>query len=385
MSHRALGLSVAAALFAAGGFTGAVAAGEVKLPSVMVWTAYGTGSSGNAQSVAIGNMLKNRHGTSLRVLPGKNDISRMTPLRDGKADFCACGIASYFGQEGVGQFAKGDWGPQPLRVLMTSIGSFGLGVATAKDANIGTPSDMKGKRVAWVRAGDALNIGTTAYLAFGGLTWDDVEKVVFGGFGESMKGLINDQVDAAFMSTVTPYAKQLAASPRGIRWPVLSHNDRAGWERFLTVAPYFQKHMATSGAEVSKDKPWEGSGYSYPILVTNAAYDADVVYSLVKSLHQGYDDYKDAAPGAKGWAMQNQNFAWVLPYHDGSIRYFREIGVWTNAMQAHNDRLLKRQEVLAGAWKKFIATSPAEEQFKAEWMKARNGALEAAGFVPVFM
>ena len=287
-------------------------AGEVKLPKQLAWTAYGTTSSGYAQSVAIGNMLKNRHGTALRVLPGKNDVSRMTPLKNGKADMCACGIASYFGSEGVMLFAKEGWGPQPIRVLMASMGSSGLGLGTAKDAGVKSMADLKGKRVAWVRGGDALNVNAGANLAFGGLGWDDVVKVEFPGFKQSWEGLINDQVDAAFASTVTPLAKRLAASPRGIYWPALPHEDKAAWVRFLKAAPYFVQHTATIGADISKDKPWEGATYSYPILVANASFDQDVVYSLVKAMAEGYDDFKDGAPGAKGWAISAQNFLWVM-------------------------------------------------------------------------
>jgi TRAP transporter TAXI family solute receptor len=359
---------------------------EAKLPAQLAWTAYGTTSSGYAQSVSIGNMLKNRHGTSLRVLPGKNDVSRMTPLKDGKADMCACGIASYFGSEGVMLFAKEGWGPQPIRVLMTSMGSFGLGLATAKDANVKTMADLKGKRVAWVRGGDALNVNAGANLAFGGLDWDDVVKVEFGGFKQSWEGLINDQVDAAFASTVTPLAKRLAASPRGIHWPVLPHDDEAAWTRFLKAAPYFVKHTATVGAGMSKDQPWEGSGYSYPILVANASYDQDVVYSLVKAMTEGYDDFKDGAPGAKGWATSSQNFKWVIPFHDGAVKYYKEIGVWNGDMQAHNDNLVRRQEILASTWKNFLATNSAGDAagLKAAWMKARASALSEAGMEPVF-
>lgn len=353
------------------------------LPKTLTWTAYGTTSSGYAQAVAIGNMVKNRLGTSIRILPGKNDVSRMTPLRDGKADFCACGIASYFGQEGVMLFANPKWGPQPIRLLLTSIGSFGLGVATAKDADIKTAADLKGKRVAWVRGGDALNVNAGAIMAFGGVSWDDVIKVEFPGFKQSVDGLINDQADAAFMSTVTPHAKRLAASPRGIHWPALPHDDNEGWQRLLQAAPYFQRHTATAGAEISKDKPWEGSGYAYPILVTNADYDGDKVYTLVKAMQEHYDDYKDGAPGAAGWAMQSQNLTWVMPYHEGAARYFKEIGAWTDAMQAHNERLIARQDVLAKAWRD-MDKSIAEDAFKDTWMKLRRDALEAAGFSPVF-
>jgi TRAP transporter TAXI family solute receptor len=385
MRFKAIHLA-AAALITAVGLGGTVSAGEVKLPENMTWTAYGTTSSGYAQSVAIGNMLKNRHGTTLAVKPGKNDISRMTPLKAGKAGYCACGIASYFGSEGVALFANPAWGPQPIRVLMTSIGASGLGVGGAKDADIVVPADLKGKRVSWVRGGDALNVGVTAYLAFGGLTWDDVTKVEFSGFSASWKGIINNQVDVAFASTVTPLSKQLAASPRGMRWITVPHDDVDGWKRLHGAAPYFLKHMVTVGSEISKEKPWEGSTYSYPILVTNASQSADEVYSLVKAMVEGYDDYKEGAPGAKGWALESQNLEWVLPFHEGAIHYFKEKGVWTDAAQAHTDALIKRQGVIKDAWTAFTAASPPEDKdaFKTAWLAARAKALEDAGLDPIF-
>ena len=361
-------------------------AGEAKLPSQLIWTAYGTTSSGYAQAVAIGNMLKNKHGTTIAVKPGKNDISRMTPLRDGKADFCACGIASYFGQEGVALFASPKWGPQPIRMVMSSIGAFGIALATAKDANIKTYADLKGKRVAWVRGGDALNVNAGAYLAYGGLTWDDVTKVEFSGYSQSWDGMVNDQVDAAIASTPSPPTKKLAASPRGIHWPTVPHSDSAGWARLLEAAPYFLKHIATVGTEISKDNPWEGASYAYPILVTNASFDADAIYALTKAMDEGYEDYGPKVPGARGWALASQNFQWVLPYHQGAIRYYKDKGVWSDAAQAHNDALIKRQGVIAAAWKSFMAGTVPDEKgaFKAAWMAARGQALEGAGLPTIF-
>ena len=62
------------------------------VPKKTAWTAYGTTSSGYAQAVAIGNMLKKHYGTNLRVIPGKNDISRMAPLRDKKAGYIVLAV-----------------------------------------------------------------------------------------------------------------------------------------------------------------------------------------------------------------------------------------------------------------------------------------------------
>lgn len=383
MSTRSLKLAVGAALLSAFGFPTSGIAADINLPSKMSWTAYGTTASGYAQAVAIGNALKSKHGVDLRVIPGKNDVSRMAPLRDNKADFCACGVAAYFAQEGVFLFAAEVWGPQPLRTVMTAIGTNNLAMATAKDADIETMADLKGKRVAWVRAGDALNWNVAANLAFAGLTWDDVEKVEVSGFKASVDAIINGQADAAFMSTVTPHAKRLAASPRGIHWPPLPHDDEAGWERTMAAAPVYQKNMATSGAEISKDSPHEGAVYAYPILVTNANMDADTVYSLTRAIVEEYDQYKDAAPGAAGWALDNQNLTWAIPYHEGAIRFYTEKGMWTDEAQAHNDKLVERQAVIAGAWKKAMDMDLGDN-LRGEWMKIRADALTKAGFDPVF-
>ncbi|MGQ4876957.1 TAXI family TRAP transporter solute-binding subunit [Billgrantia sp. LNSP4103-1] len=359
---------------------------EVELPRTMAWTAYGTNSSGYAQAVAIGNMLQEQYGTSVRILPGDNDVSRMTPLKQGRVDLCACGIASYYGAEGVLMFADREWGPQPIRVLTTSTASFGLSLAVAGDLDVETPADLAGKRIAYIRGDDALNKGTEAYLAFGGLTWDDVERVDYPGYARSFDGIIAGDVDASFTTTVTPPAQQLASSPRGISWPVLDPDDAEGWERMLSVAPYFQPHEVTAGAgDVSVDNPVPSASYPYPIVVANQDLDDEIAYGLIKALQDNYDAYKDAAPGAVGYAFEYQDLTWVLPFHDAVVEYYKEIGEWTDEMQAHQDSLIERQELLLETWNAFLDDAPSDEdEFRDAWMEARAQALTDAGFDPVF-
>ncbi|WP_394170220.1 TAXI family TRAP transporter solute-binding subunit [Saccharospirillum alexandrii] len=361
-------------------------ASEVELPSTMAWTAYGTNSSGYAQVVAIGNMLQSQYGTSVRILPGDNDVSRMTPLKTGRVDLCACGIASYYGAEGVLMFADRDWGPQPIRLITTSKASFGLSIAVAGDMGVETPADLRGKRVAYIRGDDALNKGTEAYLAFGGLTWDDVERVDFPGYARSFDGIIAGNVDASFTTSVTPPAQQLASSPRGISWPVLDPNDTEGWERMRAVAPYFQPHQVTAGAGgVSADNPVPSASYPYPIVIGNETLDDDVAYSLIKAMQEKFDAYKDSAPGANGYALDNQNLQWVIPFHEGVVRYYQEIGVWNDELQAHQDYLVNRQNLILDAWNAFIDDAPSDnDAFTEAWMQARAEALNAAGMDLVF-
>lgn len=375
-----------AALALAGSmFVGAAQAQE--LPKTLAWSAYGVGGSSYNQAVAIGKAMKDELGVNLRLLPGKNDISRTLPAREGRVHAVAGGVASYFAQEGVFDFADPDWGPQPMRIVMTSIADSNLGIGVAADTGVKTLADLKGKRVAKVKAAAALNYNVEALLAAGGLTWDDVEVVEFPGFGASWDGIINNEVDAAFALMTTGRAYQLEASPRGLIWPELPQDDAEGWKRLTEKAPYFVYNVGTEGAAVSTDKPHHGALYPMPQLMVYASQDADLVYAMTKAMVDLYPAYKDGAPGAAGWALERQNFTWAVPYHDGAIRLFKEKGVWTDAMQAHNDRLVARQDALKKTWDAFVAENKDMEKgeaFNDAWLKARAAGLSAAGFEPVF-
>lgn len=384
MKHFALSLAFASLPMMFG--ASVTQASDIELPSTMAWTAYGTNSSGYAQVVAIGNMLQSQHGTAVRILPGDNDVSRMTPLKNERVDLCACGIASYYGAEGVLMFADRDWGPQPIRLITTSTASFGLSIAVAGDMDVETPADLEGMRVAYIRGDDALNKGTEAYLAFGGLTWDDVERVDFPGYSRSFDGIIAGDADASFTTSVTPPAQQLASSPRGISWPRLDPDDSEGWARMAEVAPYFQPHLVTAGAGgVSPENPVESASYPYPIVIGNDTLEESVAYNLIKTMQEDFDVYKDSAPGADGYALENQDLTWVIPFHEGVIRYYEEIGVWNDELQEHQDHLVRRQNVILEAWDNFIDDAPSDDdEFTVAWMEARAEALGSEGMDLVF-
>lgn len=363
---------------------GQAAVAEVELPRTVAWSAYNLGTTGYNQSVAIGKALKEAYGVNLRVIPGKNDISRLLPLRRGRVQFTANGIATYIAQEGVFQFAHPNWGPLKVRLLIASNSDANQSLGVAADANVTTFADLRGKRVAWVRGAPSLNVNTEAMLACGGLTWDDVERVDYPGYDAMWTGVVNDQVDAAFANTVSGPTRRLEASPRGIVWPTLPHDDEACWAGLNGVAPYFTRHIATRGAAISDTNPHEGATYPYPLLTALDTQDEDLVYSMTRAIVERYDDYKGADPGANGWAVDRQVFDWVVPFHAGAVRYWREAGVWTDALDAHNKRLIERQDTLAAAWETFFATDPDEETLADDWLIVRREALDAAGFESVW-
>ena len=370
---------LALALGCLGATAAPAAAQEVELPDTITVTAYGTESSSYAQGVAISNMLSQNHGSSFRIIPGKNDVSRMLLMQAGRADFCACGISAYFAQEGTEFFAEQGWGPMKVRMLLSNESEMHMGLGAAADAGIETPADLAGKRVAFVQGGPANNYVVESTLAFGGLTWDDVEVVEFSGFGAAIEGIINGQIDAAAMNTTAGVVERLANSPRGLHWPETTHDDVEGWERLNAVSPYVDQRKVMDGIGVP-DEGIEGNGYAFPFWVTLAETEDDFVYGLTKAMIEGAPDFADAAPQSQGYALEAQSLTLTIPFHDGAIRYFQEAGVWGEEEQAHNDELVRRQDVLGEAWQEMLTFEGSDEEFAARWAEVRAAALQEAGF-----
>jgi uncharacterized protein len=366
------------------------AQGGFKMPRALVWTAYDVGSAGYIQAASIGHAMASKEGVTVRVIPGGNDVSRQAPLAAGRAHFGALGIAVFLSQEGVFEFGGTGWGPQPVRILGASWGDFNTGnVAAGGDTGMKTVFDMKGKRIAWVVGAPALNQNMTAFLACANLTWNDVRKMEFPSWGAAGRAVIEGQADAYIASTNSGVVYELAASPRRYIAPAVPspEEDPACWKRLKQAAPYFEYNVATvGGPPISKDNPHKGATYGYPIITAYADQNADLVYHQARMMYELLPDYVGAHPGNDGFALDKQRLKWVVPYHEGAIRYFREKGVWTPELDQHNNALVKRQEVLQAAWDKAIAEASEKKvkvgDFLKHWMQVRAASLKAAGLEP---
>ena len=325
-------------------------------------------------------MMKDKYGTDLRVLPAGNDVARLAPLRAGRATVFGDGIRQLFRAGRRVRIRRQGMGTAGLAAGAVPVDCNGASLGVAKDTGVKEVKDLKGKRVGFVVGSPALNQNSLAILAFGDLKQSDVKAVEFSSYGAMWKGLINNDVDAAFATTITGPAKEAETSPRGIVWPPLPHSDKAGWERVQKVGSFFFRHIATCGAGISKDKPIEMGNYPYPIFVVYGTQPADQVYAITKAMITGYDIYKDAAAGAAGLAADKQTKKWVVPVHPGAAKALKEAGQWSDDQEAHNNVLLKRQTVLAAAWADFTKASPPsdDKEFLAAWMKARAAALQKA-------
>ncbi len=357
----------------------AATAQDAKLPPTLAFTAYDTGTAGFNIAVGVGKTFKDKYSTDVRVLPAGNDVARLAPLRAGRAQISWMGSGIYFAQEGVFEFGVKEWGPQPLQISLSVVDCNAGSLGVAKDTGVKDIKDLRGKRVGFVVGSPALNQNALGILAYGDLKQTDVKIVEFASYGAMWKGMVNNDVDAAFATTITGPAKELETSPRGIIWPPLPPGDKAAWERVKKVAPFFYPHKATCGAGITAQNPIELSNYPYPIATVYASQAADQVYAITKAMIDGYDGYKDSAPGIKGLAVKAQTMKWVVPFHAGAVTALKEAGQWTAEDEAHNNNLFKRQQVLATAWADYIKTPAADDaKHMAGWMEARKAALAKA-------
>jgi len=345
------------------------------LPSLMTWSAYDIGGGGYIQAGAIATALGKKYGTKVRILPSGTSVGRMTPLKSGAASFGFFSDETYFAYEGLEEFSAPSWGPQDLRVVLQHPSAICM-VAT-KQSGIKTPADFKGKRIAWVLGSPTLYKKAEAFMAFANLTWNDVEKVEMPSYAASLKGLIEDKVDAAVVIPTASTMYELESSPKGISWPEFPASDKEGWARLQKVAPWVFPGKEDRGAGLTKGQPIEMPAYSYPQVTTYAKQSADEVYALVKALDETFDLYKDADPVMQDWELKKSGKTPAgAPYHEGAIKYLKEKGVWTEADDNWNNAVLERSKKLQQAWDKTVEEATAnkitEKDFSNFWMKKKK-------------
>lgn len=359
-------------------------AADVKLPSTLAWTSFDTGSLGYNQSIAVGKALEDAYGISLRVLPTSTDQSRIAPARDGRVPFALSGSDVFYAFEGVLGYASPEWGPQPLTALALAGAKNCLGMGVAANQNMNTLADLKGKRLGWVVGSPALQSNVRAFLAFAGLTVDDVQLVEEPSYGGAWTAFSNGQIDA--MTAVTSGSgllQQAAASPYGLKWLPTPLDDKEGWKRLQAASPHFSPRKATVGVGFDEAHPLDCVGVPYPALVTYTA-DPDLSYNVIKAINEQAPVYTKAQSGTEGWTAAAQVYGWVVPYNDAAIKYYNEVGTWDGDKQKHNDQLVARGKVLQDAWKKMAGASATGDDFAKQWMKVRADALEAAGMPAYF-
>lgn len=377
-SAKPLGFVSAAIGVAILGFGSAALADK---PEVIPVTTFNVGSNVYAELTAIGNAISEKFGTKIRAIPVGNAVGRAIALKTGKAEFWASCSAYYTTFEGIGDFAAKKWGPQPLRMLILANRDNNFSPAVSKDSPVNSIADLKGKRVGWVVGNSGINMQTQAYLAYGGLTLDDVELVEFPGYSPSVRGLISGQADMVLAANSSPVTMQVASSPAGLKWIPVPQANSDGWNKLQKMAPFVGPTTITRGPGVEDGQSVEVGGYPCPSFATTAQLDPETVYWLTKMIVESWDGYSDAIASAPFWKIDTAiKSRFAVPYHEGAIRYYKEVDLWSADLEAQQQALVERERVMQAAFEKAKADFKGDDEaFPAHWEKEKLNAFKAAG------
>jgi hypothetical protein len=285
------------------------------------------GSILHLQASAIAKVVQDNSKLQVRVIGFGGDTGILEAVNSKQAEFWILDV----GESADALHGRGSWkgNAKPnLRTGMTMFG-FQMGFWVRKDSNINSLADLKGKRVPseWVQQTGVLP-HTTAVLAAGGLTYNDVVKVPEVNVVRAADDFKAGKVDLLFFAVGAPKVAEVAAAVGGLR--LLPMNPLPDSEkRMKAVRPeyYFSTvNPAPHIAGVDKPSPVQ----TIDVVVGAGAHVSDdVVYQFVKAVHGGKAGLVAGHPSFNGFqpanAGKNQP---SLPHHPGAVKFFKEAGIW---------------------------------------------------------
>jgi len=318
----------------------------------------------------------------VRCIPSETESGRARMAKEGEADTTAVNsLAAWCLQEGLFEFSYREWGPQPVRYLWIPQ-HVGAPMTVRGDSDIYKIEDLKGKRVADFPGSPSCHLMNEALLAFGGLTWDDVVVVPETGPAAAYDAVIKKKIDATFFNLTGSKAYELASMSCGIRYLEVPPENKEGWKRLKEVAPIMSPRKSCVGANLSENNCVYTMSQGYPTFLAWSHLDEEKAYQITKLLHEAYPVYAEKNNSLKNdWTLEKTLYLFdndVVSMHEGSVRYFKEIGVWNEELEQKNQVRIDYQEKLKNLWESTI--KEAEEKgikdndFPEFWMEKRRSA-----------
>ena len=226
------------------------------------------------------------------------------------------------------------------RILIIG-GSLNLSFYVAKDNNMMSVADLRGKKIPGDFPGTPIvKLSTTAALASVGLTYSEVVKVPVSDLQSGAQAFLEGRTDAGWHTVGSP-AVQEANARIGGRVKFLSVGSTPeGANRMADIYPgsYPSTLKAGSAAGIVRDTAVLTNDV---YLVASKNLSDEAAYEVVKALWDYNQELGAAYPPLKDWTQERMvSFKATIPYHPGAIRFFKEKGVWSKEIEALQAKLM---------------------------------------------
>jgi TRAP transporter TAXI family solute receptor len=301
----------------------------------------GTSSVGSVfYTLAIGasEVITKHAGINATAEPLGGSTANVYGLGAKKIEFSlANAFASFSGYHGTHTFKK----PVDIRLVVQGQPSYRFLLAR-RGAEIKTPEDLIGKTVvAKRRALPELEILMNAYIKAFNLPKDKIKIVATTNTNEAIKVLRAGSVDAAIL----PFSRRSAQvgkpmQDKVIEFLYISEEKRDEMLKYLPKAMY--GGYFKPGTYAHQDKPVYHFGMNTYFL-TRTGVSEDTVYRVAKAIMDHTKEFSTYHKAGAQWTSERALKNVALPFHDGSIRYFKEKGLWTPELEANQKQLLSQR------------------------------------------
>ena len=327
----------------------AVAPSDLKYPKVLRFAALSPGSLLHALISGLSKVASDNSPMTVLVIPTAGTPTWLPMVsKQGTADMAIENFSAmwqlYTGKIAPEPIPKGfpERKPYPktsnLRTLICGP-ALKAGMLVRKDTDMKYVADLKGKKIAWEWAAFPANTAITlSALLNGGLTIDDCKLMpvteVVSAVRAVQEGRIDSTVCAVGMGAIAE-----ADALVGVRFLHQSMDpDRvAAGQRAMPGCYTAIQPKGVPG--VSEDTPL----WAAPLaIVTATRLPEHVAYKLIETWWNHYQEYQTIHPLLRQWTPEVfTNVHVTLPFHEGSVRFFKEKGVWTPELEKRQQELLK--------------------------------------------
>jgi len=259
-------------------------------------------------------------GVQAQVQSTKASVENLNLLQQGKGELAlALGDSVKFAWEG-----NTDVGfKEPLSKLRGIAAAYPnyIQIAATADSGIKTLADMKGKSMSVGAPKSGTELNARAILEAAGMSYDDMSKVEYLPFAESVELQKNRQLDATLQSAGIGVAsiKDLAtAMPTQI---------------VAVPADIVEKLGAPFVPGIIPAGTYEGQTEDVPTVavmnffVTHEDVSEETAYQMTKLMFENLPTLVAAHKSASNISLETALTGMPIPLHPGAERYYREVGV----------------------------------------------------------
>ncbi|MFW5823360.1 MAG: TAXI family TRAP transporter solute-binding subunit [Marinobacter sp.] len=361
------------------GATGTAMADYDDLPRLLVVGTPSTQTGSFASTNGWAAVYQEQTDKSARIVPEDSEMQRYKRLVERKdiALSSVTGAEMRYQLEGIDSYMNAK--PSAQRMVWHH-NDTPWGFVVSGDSDLESMEDLKDGdlKVAQGAFSPAMTTSVReAMPGYLGLSKDEAEEmfnyVPASSYAENCRSVVEGRADVAWCSPISSVLSEMEGSPDGIRWLDMDVDNKEAWEGFLEHSPMSIPAEIAFGVDSAVGKGGLTSNFIY---ASTPETDADMVYALVKWFHERHDDYKGSHPLASRMNldvtrqyMKNS----PLPVHEGTVRYLKEIGEWTDEDEKRNQAAIEqvdawveaREAVLAEAREKRIEPSADNEDFVA--------------------